>query len=88
MWNQIKSLLGVGQSSRELAKGRLHLVLAYDRTGLDGSTMQEMRRELAAIIAKYIEIDAEALDIQIERVDRESSNLRVSSPLRARASEQ
>jgi cell division topological specificity factor len=84
MWNQIKTLFKGATSSRAVAKGRLHLVLAYDRTGLDGAHLQEMRRELAVVIAKYIEIDADALDIQIERIDRQSSNLRVSSPVRAR----
>ena len=87
MWNQIKSLFRAGTSSRELAKGRLHLVLAYDRTGLDGAQLQDLRREIAAVIAKYIEIDGDAIDIQIERVDRESSNLKVSSPLRPRMSQ-
>jgi len=86
MWNQIKTLFGGGPSSREQAKGRLHLVLAYDRTGLDGATMQEMRRELASVIARYIEIDADGLEVQIERVGRDSSSLKVSSPLRARES--
>ena len=84
VWNDIKGFLSGRRSSRDVAKGRLHLVLAHDRTGLDGSKLQEMREEITAVIAKYVEIDPAAVDIQIERVSRESTELRVSSPVRNR----
>ena len=82
MWNNIKSLLS-GKSSRDVAKGRLHLVLAHDRSGLEGGRLQEMREELAAVIAKYVSIDAEAVDIQIETRSRQTQ-LTVSSAITAR----
>ena len=82
MWNNIKTLLS-GKSSREVAKGRLHLVLAHDRSGLEGGRLQEMREELAAVIAKYVSIDAEAVDIQIETRSRQTQ-LTVSSAITAR----
>ena len=85
VWNDIKGFLAGKRSSRDVAKGRLHLVLAHDRTGLDGAKLQEMRDEITKVIAKYVEIDAEAVDIHIERVDRESTELRVSSPVRNRS---
>jgi septum formation topological specificity factor MinE len=47
-----------------------------------------MRQELAEVIARYIEIDPESVEIEIESADRENSRLNVSSPLggaRARA---
>jgi cell division topological specificity factor len=87
VWNDIKGFLTGRRSSRDVAKGRLHLVLAHDRTGLDGAKLQEMRNEITAVIAKYVEIDPEAVDIHIERVDRESTELRVSSPVRNRATD-
>ena len=82
MWNGLKNFL-TGRSSRDVAKGRLHLVLAQDRTGLDGARLQEMRNEIAAVIAKYVPIDAEAVEIQIETQDRQTQ-LTVSSTLQAR----
>jgi cell division topological specificity factor len=84
MWNDFKNLFTGRRSSREEAKGRLHLVIAHDRTGLDGARLQEMRKELAGIISKYVDIDPESVDIQVERVSRDDAQLRVSSPLRAR----
>lgn len=85
MWNEIKGLFGGRRASREEAKGRLHLVLAHDRSGLDGGRLQEMRSEIAEVIARYVEIDLESVEIDVERVSREDTHLRVSSPLRARS---
>ena len=82
MWNGIKSFF-TGKSSRDVAKGRLHLVLAHDRTGLDGGRLQEMRAEIAAVIAKYVPIDADAVEIQIETHSRETQ-LTVSSSIQPR----
>ncbi|HTR50131.1 MAG TPA: cell division topological specificity factor MinE [Kofleriaceae bacterium] len=82
MWQGIKSFFG-GKPSREVAKGRLHLVLAHDRTGLDGGRLQEMRNEIAAVLAKYVPIDAEAVEIQIETRAR-ATQLTVSSAIQPR----
>jgi cell division topological specificity factor len=82
MWENIKSFF-VGKASSEVAKGRLHLVLAHDRTGLDGGRLQEMREEIAKVIAKYVPIDAEAVEIQIETRKRETQ-LTVSSAIQPR----
>ncbi len=83
MWQNLKTLF-ISKPTREVAKGRLHLVLAHDRTGLDGGRLQEMRKEIAAVIARYVEIDAEAVDIQIETRNRETQ-LTVSSAIQARS---
>jgi len=82
MWTGIKNFLS-GKSSREVAKGRLHLVLAHDRTGLEGGRLQEMREEIAKVIAKYVAIDAEAVEIQIETRSRQTQ-LTVSSAIAPR----
>lgn len=84
MWNELKGFFGGRRASREEAKGRLHLVLAHDRAGLDGGRLQELRTELAAVIARYVEIDHDSVEVDVERVSREDTQLRVSSPLRAR----
>jgi cell division topological specificity factor len=88
IWNVLKKLfLKVflrEMSSREEAKGRLHLVLAHDRSGLDGAKLQELRREIALVISRYVEIEPDSVEIEIERLSREDTQLIVSSPLRAR----
>jgi len=82
MWTGIKNFLA-GKSSRDVAKGRLHLVLAHDRTGLDGGRLQEMRAEIAAVIGKYVPIDIDAVEVQIETRSR-STQLTVSSAIQPR----
>jgi cell division topological specificity factor len=82
MWQSFKSLF-IGTPTREVAKGRLHLVHAHDRTGLDGGRLQEMRTEIAEVIARYVEIDPDAVDFQIETRFRETQ-LTVSSALAPR----
>ncbi len=82
MWQGFKNLF-VTKPTREVAKGRLHLVLAHDRTGLDGGRLQEMRKEIAEVIAKFVQIDPEAVDIQIHTRNRETQ-LTVSSAIQAR----
>jgi cell division topological specificity factor len=82
MWQEIKTFF-VGKPSRDVAKGRLHLVLAHDRTGLDGGRLQEMREEIAAVIAKYVPIEVDAVEIQIETRNR-ATQLTVSSSIQPR----
>lgn len=82
MWNGIKNLFSA-KSTRDVAKGRLHLVLAHDRSGLEGGRLQEMRAEIAAVIAKYVPIDASAVEIQIETRSRQTQ-LTVSSAIQPR----
>lgn len=82
MWSNFKSLF-TGKKSRDVAKGRLHLVLAHDRTGLEGGKLQEMREEIAAVIGKYVPIDLDAIEIEIETFRRETQ-LRVSTAIQPR----
>ena len=82
MWTNLKNFL-TGRRSSEVAKGRLHLVLAHDRSGLEGGRLQEMRHEIAAVIAKYVKIDADEVEIQIETRNR-ASQLTVSSRIQPR----
>ena len=84
MWTELKNLFRRQNTSRDEAKGRLHLVLAHDRTGLDGAKLQELRREIALVLSRYVEIDMEAVEVEIERIGREETQVVVSTPLRAR----
>lgn len=74
-------------NSREAAKGRLHSVLAHDRTGLDGARLLELRKEIAEVLARYVSIDNELLEIGVER-GRDATQLKMSGPLRAHGSQQ
>ncbi len=53
------------RSSRQDAKQRLRLILAYDRAALTPSTLDLMRQEIIAVVSKYVELDTEALEFEI-----------------------
>ena len=48
---------GAGSAAGSTAASRLKVVLAADRTGLDETTMAKIRKEIQAVVAKYVEID-------------------------------
>lgn len=54
------------EATSSTASNRLKLVLMQDRSNLDGATLQKMREQLISVISKYIEIDTEALDLNLE----------------------
>lgn len=75
-------------SARDNATNRLKLVLLQDRSNLDGATMQKMREQIISVISKYIEIDTEALDLNLEG-DGEEIALMLNIPvIRARTKEE
>jgi cell division topological specificity factor len=53
-------------NSKSDACNRLKLVLMHDRSKLDPGTMEKMRDELMDVISRYVEIDKEALDLNLE----------------------
>ncbi len=57
-----------GEASKNIASNRLKLVLMQDRTNLDSSTIEKMRIELVDVISKYVEIDTEEFNVNLEGV--------------------
>lgn len=56
-------------NSRSAAKDRLRLVLMHDRTDIPATMMEAIRAEMVGVLSKYVEIDQEALNFQLERDD-------------------
>jgi cell division topological specificity factor len=57
-------------SSSDEAKRRLKLVIAHDRIGLSSEKVDEMRREILEVIAKYVEIDPDDMEFDLSSSDR------------------
>ena len=66
----IDKLLGRQASSANTAKQRLQLVLAHDRSDLNPELLEQMRREILEVVARYVEIDLEEGDVSLETEDR------------------
>jgi len=66
----MQRLLGREKPSGALARERLQLVLAHDRSDLNPELLQQMRREILEVVQKYVEIDLESGDVSLETGDR------------------
>ena len=66
----INKLLGRETASANTARERLQLVLAHDRSDLSTDLLDQMRREILEVVAKYVEIDMDEGAVSLETEDR------------------
>ena len=59
------------KSSGNVAKDRLKLVLVSDRANCSSEMME---RDIIEVISRYMDIDAEALDVKITETESDSNN--------------
>lgn len=66
----INKLLGRQPASARTARERLQLVLAHDRSDLSAELLDQMRKEILEVVAKYVEIDLDEGAVSLETEDR------------------
>ncbi|GHS95146.1 cell division topological specificity factor [Synergistales bacterium] len=64
---------GKSNSSAKVAKDRLTLVISHDRTDISPQLLENLRKEMIAVLTKYMEIDESNIDIGLDSNDRETS---------------
>ena len=57
-------------SSRDIAKERLQLVLAYDRIKVSPELLDILKNELITVISKHVEIDREGVEVTFSQGKR------------------
>jgi cell division topological specificity factor len=65
-------LLGEKKQTASVAKERLQLILAHERSGRNAAEpdyMQDLQRDLIAVISKYIKIDIKDIKVNLDRHD-------------------
>lgn len=65
-------LLGEKKKTANVAKERLQIILAHERSGRGGSRpdyLPALQRELVAVISKYVSIKADDIKVHLERQD-------------------
>ncbi|CAN7402907.1 cell division topological specificity factor [Pseudorhodoferax aquiterrae] len=65
-------LLGEKKKTANVAKERLQIILAHERGsrgGLKPDMLQELQRELVAVISKYVAVNQEHIKVNLERQD-------------------
>jgi cell division topological specificity factor len=70
-------------SSGQVAKERLRLVLAHDRTSISPELLEDLKDEIVAVISRHIPIDATGVQVTFSQSARES-RLVADIPLSAR----
>ena len=69
----LRKLLGRGeQSSSDVAKRRLQLVLVHDRANISPGLLAMIKDEIINVISRHIEIDRNAVEINFSQQGRES----------------
>lgn len=80
MFDFFSKLLG-GEKSGSVAKERLKLVLIHDRNDISPETLESIRVEMIDTLKKYLEIDEQGIEMQLDRQNR-SVALVASIPLK------
>ena len=62
------------KSSSNVAKDRLKMVLVSDRANCSPDVMENIKNDIIQVISKYMEIDAEGIDIQITQTESDGNN--------------
>lgn len=67
MMDLLKLLMRKKESSKDVAKERLKLVLIHDRSTFSPQFLEMVKGEIIKVIQKYMEVDEELLDIQLTK---------------------
>ncbi len=82
MTNLLSRLFGRSKKgSGATAKDRLRFVLQHDRINLPPERMEEMKSEILAVIVKYLVVDKDSVEIDLEQRDRTHSKLVADIPV-------
>ena len=70
MFDFIQRLFSKEESkSKDVAKERLRLVLVHDRASVSPQFLDTIKEELIRVISKYMDIEQDALDVQLTTED-------------------
>jgi len=67
----LSMLLGQKKNTASVAKERLQIILAHERSGSKASPdyLPQLQKELIAVISKYVNINPDDIKVNLERQD-------------------
>ncbi len=81
MLDIISRILGRENTSRDIAKERLRLVLIHDRATVSPNILSALKEELIRVIREYMEIDEDSIIVDLEN-EENSVALVANIPIR------
>jgi cell division topological specificity factor len=67
----MERIFGKNRRSANQAKERLQLVLVHDRINMTNSALEDLKDELISVISRHIEIDPNAVIIEMSQEGRQ-----------------
>ncbi len=80
--NWLDRLLGKNESSGQMAKQRLQMVLIHDRADLPPGMLELIKDDIIQVIAKHMAIDTDKVVVHLEQ-DTQENRLVAEIPLLA-----
>ncbi len=62
------------KTTSDIAKDRLKVVRVSDRSAVNPEIMERIKNDIIQVLAKYVEIDQDGLDIKITQVEAEGED--------------
>jgi len=85
LYNKVLSLFNSSKEeidpTKNIAVNRLKTVLMQDRVGFSERAIQMMKEELISAVSKYMEIDTENFELQIDAMEMGKTVLNLSIPV-------
>ncbi len=71
LFSRLQDALGTrtASSSKDEAKQRLKFLLIHDQVDLTPAQLDKMKEEILGVIAKYCEVEADAIEFELDRED-------------------
>ncbi|MBQ7097237.1 MAG: cell division topological specificity factor MinE [Clostridia bacterium] len=73
----LSKIFGRKPRSKDAAKDRLKLVLVHDRANVSPEFLQKIKDEIMQVLAKYMDVSDEGLDINVTTAQGEDGKSRV-----------
>ena len=80
--NWLDRLLGTNETSGQVAKQRLQMVLIHDRADLPPGLLEQIKDDIIQVIAKHTAIDTDNVVVHLEQ-DTQENRLVAEIPLLA-----
>ena len=81
MLDALMKIFGKKEPSGKVARDRLKVVLIHDRASVSPEVMENLKRDILEVVAKYLDIKPQEMDISLAN-DEDSVALVANIPVR------